>query len=44
MEDPLGEESYLIRGAASVSFVELIVFFVDYFCIGKIVALLNGKI
>ena len=35
MEDPLGEESHLIRGAAGVSFVELIVFFVDYFSVGQ---------
>jgi hypothetical protein len=34
MEDPLGEESHLVRGAAGVSFVELIVFFVDYFLVG----------
>jgi hypothetical protein len=31
MEDPLGEEGHLIRGAAGVSFVELIVFQVDFF-------------
>lgn len=33
MEDPLGEESHLVRGAAGVTFVELIVFFVDFFSI-----------
>ena len=33
VEDPLGEESHLVRGAAGVSFVELIVFFVDFFSI-----------
>lgn len=31
MEDPLGEECHLVRGAAGVSFVELIVFQVDFF-------------
>jgi hypothetical protein len=34
VEDPLGEQGHLIRGAAGVSFVELIVFFVDFFGIG----------
>ena len=33
MENPCGEESHLVRGAAGVSFVELIVFFVDFFSI-----------
>jgi hypothetical protein len=34
MENPSGEERHLIRGAAGVSFVELIVFNVDFFGIG----------
>ena len=30
VEDPFGEEGHLVRGAAGVTFVELIVFGVDY--------------
>jgi hypothetical protein len=33
MENPLGEEGHLVWGAAGVSFVELIFFQVDFFCI-----------
>ena len=34
MEDPGGEQGHLVWGAAGVSFVELIVFDVDYFLFG----------
>ena len=34
MEYPLGKQGHLVRGTASVSFVELIVFFVDFFSVG----------